>query len=300
MKRMSLHILNPRNRLLTSAAAVTLLAAVQAASGAATIDFNRDIRPLLSDNCFSCHGPDASHRKAKLRLDVEEGATSDLGGYQAVAPGQPEASELIARINASDPDDLMPPPDSGKSLADEEKRLLRAWIQSGAPWAQHWAYVPPTRHPVPAARDASWPLSWVDDFIMARLEAEGLSPAPEADRVTLIRRLTFDLTGLPPTPAEVKDFLEDRSEDDYERVVDRLLRSPGFGERMATYWLDLVRYADTVGYHAVENIVHVRDLHATMLHMLGIDPQRFSVPFQGLDMRLTGVEEAPVVHEVLG
>ncbi len=209
------------------------------------VDFNRDIRPLLSDRCFKCHGPDEKDRKADMRLDDEGSVRDD----SIIVPGKPDESELIARITAADEDDRMPPLKSGKKLSREEIELIRRWIAEGAPWSAHWAYVPPARHPTPDVRRREWPLNWIDHFVLARLESEGLAPSPDADRVTLIRRLSFDLTGLPPAPEEVDAFVSDPDLDAYERLVDRLLRSPHFGERMAMYWLDLVRYADTVGYH---------------------------------------------------
>ena len=212
------------------------------------IDFNHDIRPILSDKCFHCHGPDASTREADLRLDVQEQAKGDRGGYVAVAPGDLETSELVRRIISDDASARMPPEESGKSLSPKEVKLLRRWVAEGAPWALAWSYVPPQRHPVPDVRDEPESLPWIDAFVRSRLKLADLRPSPQADPVTLIRRLSFDLTGLPPTPAEVDRFLADQSPEAYERLVDGLLDSPRFGERMATYWLDLVRYADTTGY----------------------------------------------------
>jgi hypothetical protein len=231
------------------------------AADVSSVDFNRDIRPLLSDNCIYCHGPDATHRKADLRLDTEAGAKADLGGYHAIVEGDSTRSEMVARIRHEDPDERMPPPDSGKSLTPAQKELLTRWISQGAPWSQHWAYVPPQKHPEPSVKATDWSLHWIDRFILSRLEAEGLSPAPDADNVTLIRRLSFDLTGLPPTREAVMEFLSDPGENAYEKAVDRLLASPAYGERMAVYWLDLVRYADTVGYHGDQdhNISPYRD-----------------------------------------
>lgn len=228
-------------RLHTLAACVVLSVA---ASADDALDYNRDIRPLLSDRCFFCHGPDANHREADLRLDDEESAKEGV-----IVPGKPDESELLVRIMHADPDQRMPPADSGKSLSQDEIDLLRRWIAQGAPYAPYWAYVPPRRHPVPAVRDNAWPINWIDSFILQRLEREQLAPAADADRVTLLRRLSFDLTGLPPTPEEVDAFLNDATPNAYEQVVDRLLDSDRYGERMAMYWLDLVRYADTVGYH---------------------------------------------------
>ncbi|QDS96024.1 Planctomycete cytochrome C [Roseimaritima multifibrata] len=221
------------------------------------IDFNRDIRPILSDKCFFCHGPDAHERKADLRLDTAEGALADLGGYAAIVPGNLEESEFVLRI--LDQDDPMPPLDSHKSLKPSEIELLKRWIAEGGEYSEPWAYVPPERHPVPEVSDTDWPENWIDHFVLARLEAEGLQPAPDADPVTLIRRLYFDLTGLPPTPAQVDAFVN--GERELTAIVDELLESPHFGERLAMYWLDLVRYADTVGYHGdqTHNISPYRD-----------------------------------------
>ena len=218
-------------------------------AGAGEVRFNRDIRPILSDKCFKCHGPDANHRKADLRLDTLEGALADLGDYAAVVPGAPGKSELIARITTGDEDDVMPPPDSGKTLSDDEKKLFRDWIAQGGEYEAHWAYIPPKRPPMPTVSARAWPSGAIDRFILARIESANLSPSPQADAATLARRLHFDLTGLPPSPRLAKRLASDTSPEAYARVVDELLASPRFGERLATYWLDLVRYADTVGYH---------------------------------------------------
>ena len=218
-------------------------------SGESAIRFNRDIRPLLSDNCYRCHGPDADAREAGLRLDLEEEAVRDRGGYRAIDRDRPARSRLLSRITARDPSERMPPPASGKSLAPEEIGLLTRWIESGAGWEGHWAWQPPVRPPVPEAGHPGWRGHPVDRFIAARLERENLEPSPSADRRTLIRRLSLDLRGLPPTATEVERFVGDGDPFAFERVVDRMLASPAFGERMAVHWLDLVRYADTVGYH---------------------------------------------------
>ena len=218
-------------------------------AGAGEVRFNRDIRPILSDKCFKCHGPDANHRKADLRLDTLEGALADLGDYAAVVPGAPGKSELIARITTGDEDDVMPPPDSGKTLSDDEKKLFRDWIAQGGEYEAHWAYIPPKRPPMPTVSARAWPSGAIDRFILARIESANLSPSPQADAATLARRLHFDLTGLPPSPRLAKRLASDTSPEAYARVVYELLASPRFGERLATYWLDLVRYADTVGYH---------------------------------------------------
>jgi len=202
--------------------------------------FNRDVRPVLSENCLYCHGPDANHRQADLRLDLREAAIE----MQAIVPGDPDASELIRRIESDDPDEQMPPADSHKSLTPQQVELLRRWVQEGAEYQKHWAYEPPVRPAVTAAGVA------IDELVRRRLAQEGLQPSPQADRRTLIRRLSFDLTGLPPTPAEVDAFVADAAPDAYARLVDRLLASPRFGERMAQGWLDVVRFADTIGYHS--------------------------------------------------
>lgn len=233
--------------------------------GSSSIDFNRDVRPILSDKCFFCHGPDAASREADLRLDDEGVAKEDRGGYAAIVPGDPDSSEMLRRVLSEDEYEVMPPPETGKHVSTEEAAILRRWIEAGAPWALPWAYVPPRETPPPAS-DGSWSENWIDDYLLARLQREGLQPAPDADRVTLIRRLSFDLTGLPPTPEEVAQFAGDDSPEAYLRLVDRLLASPRFGERMAAYWLDLVRFADTVGYHGdqTHNIWPYRDyvIHA--------------------------------------
>ena len=213
------------------------------------VEYNRHIRPILADKCFACHGPDASHREADLRLDSAAGATADLGGRQAITPGKPEASELVRRITSPAVDERMPPAESGKELSADEIALLRRWIEQGAEYQPHWSYVAPRRPPVPPVRQADWPAGPLDGFILHRLESETIEPSPTADSITLCRRLYFDLTGLPPMPEDAASFAAEPSDEAYERLVERLLASPHFGERMAIYWLDLVRYANTVGYH---------------------------------------------------
>lgn len=225
---------------------------VAAANDAGSVDFNRDIRIILSDRCFACHGPNEEDRKADLRLDTREGALADLGGYAAIKPGDTEASELVYRITLKkDDEDVMPPEKSHKTLEPEEIKLLTRWIAEGAEYSEAWTYVPPKKRAVPKPGKHAWPVNWVDSFVLKNLEEEGLEPSPEADRHTLLRRLYFDLTGLPPSPDEVDDYMDDDRE--FEEVwmakIDELLASPHFGERMAVYWLDLVRFADTVGYH---------------------------------------------------
>jgi hypothetical protein len=223
---------------------------VRAAKPDAPINYNREIRPILSNNCFKCHGPDAEERKAGLRLDNRvEALKPTESGRKAIVPGKPAASLLVRRINSTKPDFIMPPPDSNRKLLPAEKELLARWIEQGAEYQELWSFVPPNRPPPPPVKRTAWPRNAIDYFILARLESEGLSPSPEADKTGLIRRLTLDLTGLPPTPAEVDAFVADTSPEAYDRVVDRLLASPHFGERLAVDWLDAARFADTHGYH---------------------------------------------------
>ncbi|MCI0639394.1 MAG: PSD1 and planctomycete cytochrome C domain-containing protein [Gemmataceae bacterium] len=214
-----------------------------------TVDFNRDIRPIFSENCFVCHGPDEEQRKAKLRLDTQEGAFAKLrrGGH-AIVPGKSADSELVYRVTSESPTERMPPPKTDKKLSQQQIDLLKRWIDQGAAYSKHWAFVAPKRPSLPKV-NAAWPRNGIDRFILARLQSEKLQPSPEADRVTLIRRLTLDLTGLPPTPMEVDAFIADKNPDAYEKLVDRLLSSPHYGERMAVDWLDAARFADTHGYH---------------------------------------------------
>ena len=219
------------------------------ADGPPAIDFNRDIRPLLSDRCFACHGPDAAKREAGLRLDSSEGATAELAsGARALVPGDAAASTLLERVASTDPDLVMPPPHVGKPVTPAEADLLRRWIAGGARYRKHWAFERVERPAVPASRDTVWPRTPVDRFLLARLEAEGLAPQGDADRVTLARRVSLDLTGLPPTPEEIDAFVADVSPHAYETYVDAKLASPHFGERMALEWLDSARYADSHGY----------------------------------------------------
>ncbi len=226
------------------------MAAVPAAdSPPQTVQFTRDIRPILSDNCFRCHGPDEEYREADLRLDTRQGAFADLGGYRALVAGDPEESELFARITDADEDSQMPPPDSDRKLTPEQIETVRLWIQQGASWQDHWSFVPPKRPQPRKVSRANWPRNPIDNFILARLDAEGLQPSPEANPVTLLRRVALDLTGLPPTTAEVDAFLADQSPGAYEKAVDRLLASPRYGEHMTRDWLDLARYGDTHGLH---------------------------------------------------
>ncbi len=210
------------------------------------VDFSREIQPILASHCYNCHGPDEGKRKAKLRLDRRDGAIK-----KAVKPGDATHSPLIDRVSSIDADESMPPPDSKKErLTPDQIQLLRRWIDEGAKYDIHWSYVKPTRPALPPVKNKAWVHNAVDAFVAAEHEANGLAPAPEADRITLLRRLSFDLTGLPPTPKEVDAFVGDESPDAYEKLVDRLLASTPYGERMAMFWLDAVRYADTAGYHS--------------------------------------------------
>jgi len=212
------------------------------------VDFDREIRPILSEHCYACHGPDQKARKADLRLDRKEDAFRDRSGYAVIVPAQVDESELIQRITSGDPDEVMPPPKSKKPLNNQQIDLLRRWVAEGAKWEGHWSYALPASVPPPPVQDRRWPRNLIDFFVLARLDREGLHPSPEADRPTLIRRVSLDLIGLPPTPAEVDAFENDRGPGAYERVVDRLLASPHYGERQARPWLDQARYADTNGY----------------------------------------------------
>ena len=215
-------------------------------------DFTRDIRPILASKCFQCHGPDDKVRKAGLRLDTRDGATRKLDdGNTAIVPGDIRKSELLQRVTSSDPAHVMPPAKVGKKLTGEEIRALSRWIEAGAPYPQHWAYVKPVRSPVPATKDKSWPITPIDSFILARLENEGLKPNRLADAYTIIRRLSIDLTGLPPTILEADAFANEyaaKPQAAYEALVDRLLAQKSYGERWASLWLDLARYADSQGY----------------------------------------------------
>ena len=216
---------------------------------AAERTFNRDIRPILSANCFACHGTDAKHRKADLRLDEAAAAYADHDGTVAIKPGDLANSEAWQRIISDDPELMMPPPSSKKALTTEQKQILREWIEQGARYQKHWAFEAPVKPPVPAVKKAGWARNEIDQFLLARIEQEGLEPRPEADRPTLIRRVAFALTGLPPTPKEVTEFEADQSPQAYEVMVDRYLSSPRHGEEMARHWLDVARYADTHGLH---------------------------------------------------
>ena len=218
------------------------------------LSFDRDIRPILSDKCYACHGPDPAQRQAELRLDTKEGAFSAPSGYPIIVPGEPENSELVARITHADVEQRMPPQSSNRQPTQEQIDTLIRWIAEGAEWEEHWVYELPERVELPTVQNSAWVRNPIDRFILGRLEAEGLETAEEADKRTLIRRLNFDLTGLLPQPAEVEQFLRDERPGAYEELVNRLLSKPQYGERMAMYWLDLVRYADTSGYHSDESV----------------------------------------------
>lgn len=218
---------------------------------APAVSFNKEVLPILSDKCFHCHGPDKEKREAGLRLDVREEALKENDGVVAIVPGKPDESDAILRILSTDKDEVMPPPKSHLVLTEKEKAILRKWIEEGAEYQPHWSFVPPAGTvPVPKVNNESWPINEIDRFVLARLEQEQLKPSPEAGRERWLRRVTFDLTGLPPTQPEVDAFLADQSPDAYGKVADRLLASPRFGERMAVPWLDAARYADSFGYQA--------------------------------------------------
>lgn len=231
--------------------ATSLNATQRAAVAADDVDFNRDIRPILADNCFACHGPDANHRKGDLRLDVRDDAIA----AKAITPGKPDVSKLVARILSTDPDQVMPPKDSAKRLTPAQKELLKKWVASGAEYQGHWAYQPPRKPAVPAGAQP------IDHLVQQRLKKLGIAPSPEADRRTLARRLSFDLIGLPPKTEDVEAFAADQTPDAYQKFVEKLMASPHYGERMAIGWLDVVRFADTIGYHSdnPRNVYPYRD-----------------------------------------
>ena len=224
------------------------LGAQGAQNGFAGVDFNRDVVPILSDKCFHCHGPDNETREADLRLDKQQDVFGERDGRRIVVPGDSEQSALVRRIRSQDIDERMPPAHSTRQLSSTEIDVLTSWVDEGAKWTKHWAFEPPQRRDLPAVQDAAWTQNAIDHFVLRRLEQEELKPSQRADRETLIRRVTLDLTGLPPTPEEIDAFLKDDSPGSYERLVDRFLASPRYGEHMARPWLDAARYADTDGY----------------------------------------------------
>jgi len=240
-------MLTTLNRILR---ALPLLLPSIAALQAQQVDFNRDVRPVLSDVCFHCHGPDEQQRKADLRLDLSDDLFSDRGSGRVLVAGTPESSQLYRRIMSEDPSEVMPPPESGRSLTSTQKEMLRRWIEQGASFQQHWSFQAPVSPILPAVHRDDWPINDIDHFILQRLEQADLEPSSAAPRETWLRRVTLDLTGLPPSPAEVAAFLADDSANAFETVVDRLLASPRYGERMASRWLDAARYADTNGYQS--------------------------------------------------
>ena len=242
-------------------ALITLLLVCNVAVAAEKPDFNREVRPILSDRCLACHGPDAAHREADLRLDEYDSATESRGDYAVIVPGNVSKSELISRITSDDHDLIMPPHHFGKPLTTTEVGVLKRWIESGAEFQPHWAYVEPKATPTPIVRQETWPANWIDQFILSRLEAEGLQPSAPADPATLVRRLAFDLTGLPPDPEIVVEYVSNPSDAAWAELVDSYLASDASAERLTMYWLDLVRFADTVGYHGDQdhNISPYRD-----------------------------------------
>lgn len=246
-------MINPLRPPRATSAALAFVVAVSLLFGSLRagepLRYNRDVRPILSDHCFACHGPDKNKRDSGLRLDIREQAIHPAeSGDTAIVPGRPEQSQLIVRILSDDRDEKMPPPKASKILTPQQKETLKRWIAEGAQYETHWAYAPLAPVDLPAVKDMSWARAGLDRFILARLEKEGLRPSPQADKATLIRRVSLDLTGLPPTPEEVQAFLADGSLQAYEKVVDRLLHSPHYGERMAVDWLDAARFADSNGY----------------------------------------------------
>ena len=232
-------------------AVVCVLALISAAPVQAAeqpVDYDRQVLPILSDNCYKCHGPDQNARKADLRLDRRDGAFRVKDGRTVIVPGKTGQSELVRRISSRDPQEMMPPPKSNRKLTPAQIDLLKAWVDQGAKWGTHWAFAPLKRPALPVVKDQNWCRNGIDRFVLARLEKEGITPAPEASKARLLRRVSLDLTGVPPTLEDLDAFLNDASANAYERVVDRLLASPRYGERMASIWLDLARYADTHGY----------------------------------------------------
>jgi hypothetical protein len=227
-----------------------VLSSSMAQAASRPLSYNHDIRPILSESCFKCHGFDEKQRQSGLRLDQEAGSRVEAdSGLAAVVPGKPDESELIKRLTTTDPDVIMPPPDSGKTITPEQIEILRRWIAEGAQYEPHWSFVAPVKSDIPEVSNPAWARNPIDTFILAKLDQAKLAPSQEADRTTLIRRLYFDLTGLPPTPAEVDAFLADASPNAYEHAVDQLLASAHYGEHMARFWLDLARYGDTHGLH---------------------------------------------------
>ena len=219
------------------------------AHAAQPISFNRDVRAILSDKCFFCHGTDPKTRKADRRIDTPEGAMADIDGVRAIVSGDLAKSEVWQRIISDDMDDVMPPPKSHKTLNAAEKEVLKRWIEEGAKYQRHWAFEAPQRAALPVVKDKAWVRNPVDAFVLAGLEAKGLKPTQEADRRALARRVALDLTGLPPKPEEVEAFVKDNAPDAYEKLVAKLMATTQWGEHRGRYWLDAARYADTRGLH---------------------------------------------------
>ncbi|HEY2158479.1 MAG TPA: DUF1549 domain-containing protein, partial [Isosphaeraceae bacterium] len=235
------------HRMASSFVAIAALACLAADAPPRRLDFDRDVRPVLAEHCFPCHGPDAGKRKANFRLDTKQGAFAERDGRSPIIPGKPDESELALRVGSDDPDDMMPPPvhRQRKQFGAGDAELLRRWVAEGAEYKGHWAFEKPVKTS-PSGGEADP----IDKFILSKLAEQGLKPSGPADRLTLIRRVSFDLTGLPPTPEEVEAFVNDKAPNAYEKAVDRLLASPHYGERMAVAWLDWARFADTAGYHS--------------------------------------------------
>ena len=250
MRRPHLRAWNPSKKNWISVCSIILLVGVALGENhrPQKVNFNRDILPILSDTCFVCHGPDAGQRQAGLRLDTRDGLFADRGGYALVVPGESSRSRLTQRISSKEKGTRMPPPWSNKNLTEKQIDLVRRWIQQGANWQSHWAFTAPRDPVLPRTENTVWRRNAIDSFVLAELERRGLVPSPEADRPTLIRRVTLDLTGVPPSTAEVDVFLDDPSPNAYEQVVDQLLASPRYGEHMAWQWLEAARYADSNGY----------------------------------------------------
>ena len=228
-----------------SLVACTMASMCCQAKAVGTIQFNRDIRPILSENCFACHGPDASKRAAELRLDQRDAAVAK----GAFVPGKPDESEIIRRVFSTDPDMVMPTPDSHKSLSPSQKELLKAWVAEGAEYQGHWAFMEPTKPELPQVRNNAWIRNPIDRFVLSELERKGLEPSPESELRSLLRRVSYDLTGLPPSPEEIERALADPSPERYENYVDELLKRPEWGEHRGRNWLDYARFADTHGIH---------------------------------------------------
>ena len=228
--------------------AVTLICLPAVNLFAGDVDYNRDIRPILSETCFQCHGPDSDKREADLRLDIVEGALAKLDDHFAIVPGKPEQSAVVSRITSTDTDEIMPPADSGLKLTPAQIGLIRQWIKQGAKYDLHWSFKPIRNPQLPTVKQKGWVRNGIDAFVLKKLESKSIVPAPEADRATLIRRVTLDLTGLPPTLDELQTYLADGSKNAYEKMVDRVLKSRHYGEKWGRHWLDQARYADTDGY----------------------------------------------------